>query len=501
MSEPTKKEHKPFDKAFFDENPEKLPVIRITKAELDGFKSVEHGEIVFNCGKQFIPYGTSPDILGIYGQNGSGKTSFIQALSILRKTMRGGPVDESYSDCISVNNNDSTLKFLFELQYDSGEIRQVEYKFSIKKEELSKEEIERKIMETFADRKEENSSFSTLREMLKYRISIFNEVVKLSQTKNGQKKKSQIIISTADKCQPFGPSKKLRELIGTKKETRIKLAVYKEELASQPKSFIFDEKVLKELVGCGLAPAYYETLMALRYFARYRLFVIDTRPTGMIGLNIFLPVHTKNGLLMKDLWPEPISEKNYEKESKLFSNISTVLSQIVPGLSIKLKKLSPTLNAKGESAFSTILVANRNGTEIPLRDESDGIRKIISILSLITAAYNDPSLTIAIDEIDAGIFEYLLGEILSSFEETGKGQMIFTSHNLRPLEVINKKYLVFTTTNPNNRYYRFKDIALTNNLRTKYYREIVLGEQDEELYNMTKRSKIEMAMEKAYEEQ
>jgi hypothetical protein len=141
-----------------------------------------------------------------------------------------------------------------------------------------------------------------------------------------------------------------------------------------------------------------------------------------------------------------------------------------------------------------MLVAYRNGRELPLRDESDGVRKIISVLSLIIAAFNEESVTVAIDEFDAGIFEYLLGEILQALEEYGKGQFIFTSHNLRPLEVINKKYLYFTTTNPQNRYIRLKNIASTNNLRDTYFREIVMGEQEEEVYQRTKKYKIVSAL-------
>ena len=55
------------------------------------------------------------------------------------------------------------------------------------------------------------------------------------------------------------------------------------------------------------------------------------------------------------------------------------------------------------------------------------------------------------DELDAGISEVLLGTLLHTIEETGKGQLIFTSHNLRPLEVLSKDNIVFTTTNPSNR--------------------------------------------------
>ena len=144
-----------------------------------------------------------------------------------------------------------------------------------------------------------------------------------------------------------------------------------------------------------------------------------------------------------------------------------------------------------------MLVAYRDGKELPLRDESDGVRKIISVLSLITAAFNEESVTVAIDEFDAGIFEYLLGEILQAMEESGKGQFIFTSHNLRPLEVIDKKFIYFTTANPQNRYIRLKNVAVTNNLRDMYFREILLNEQAEKIYNRTKRFKIISALKKA----
>lgn len=153
------------------------------------------------------------------------------------------------------------------------------------------------------------------------------------------------------------------------------------------------------------------------------------------------------------------------------------------------KELLQTLDKDGDPATVMMLTAYRDGKELPLRDESDGVRKIISVLSLIIAAFNQKSVTVAIDEFDAGIFEYLLGEILQALEESGRGQFIFTSHNLRPLEVIDKKFLYFTTTNPDNRYIRLKNISATNNLRDTYFREIILCEQEEEIYNKTKRFK------------
>lgn len=113
--------------------------------------------------------------------------------------------------------------------------------------------------------------------------------------------------------------------------------------------------------------------------------------------------------------------------------------------------------------------------------------------------YNQPSITVAIDELDAGIFEYLLGELLQIISEKGKGQLMFTSHNLRPLETIDKGFIAFTTTNPANRYIRFNNIKTNNNLRDFYYRDIILGEQEENTYEPTNKYDIAFAFREAGE--
>ena len=109
------------------------------------------------------------------------------------------------------------------------------------------------------------------------------------------------------------------------------------------------------------------------------------------------------------------------------------------------------------------------------------------------------AVTVAIDELDSGVFEYLLGEMLNIISEKGKGQLIFTSHNLRPLETIDKGFIAFTTTNQKNRYIRLTNVKGTNNLRDFYYRDIVLGEQSEQVYNPTNNFEIALAFREAGE--
>ena len=93
--------------------------------------------------------------------------------------------------------------------------------------------------------------------------------------------------------------------------------------------------------------------------------------------------------------------------------------------------------------------------------------------------------------------EYLLGELLDVFSKSAKGQLIFTSHNLRALEMLPKESIVFSTVNPNNRYIRMKNVKETNNMRSMYIRSITLGGQDEKIYDETDSLKIAKAFRKA----
>lgn len=461
-----------------------LPTVRIQKIELENFKSVSYGEVLFNCGQKAVPQDTESDILGIYGQNGSGKTSVIEAIAILKRAMSGDPVSARYSECISADAEFAKLTFTLDLQYPTDNIYKRTIIYSFKIDAIPNESHE--------DR-EGPTSLSVL---YPKKVRIFDEEISASGTFYGKTLKTQKILTTSGNNYPIGPVRKVQEYIGSNKDAVIvELEVNKRTAAKDSKSFIFMDETLEVFGQHANYSEYFQVIMELKNFAGLYLYAVDTRASGM-GAVLSVPLNTRLGILGLNLvGVSSMSQKIFEDLDCFVTSINAVLPALVSDLKLEIDHHE--IVREGKNGQEVRLYSKRKDVQIPLRDESAGIIKLISVLSLIIATFNDRSITVAIDELDAGIYEYLLGEILIGLETYGKGQFIFTSHNLRPLEVLKKENLVFTTANPNNRYIRLKGVGHTNNLRNLYLREILGSTQDEQIYDAAKRQRMIAAFMKA----
>lgn len=461
--------------------------VRIKSMEITNFKNVRHGIINFeNTRKSY-----KASVLGLYGQNGSGKTAVIEALLVLKYLLSGKKLPESFIDFINVDAEYTTLRFEFKVSDFSLNIEyKVKYEFSIRKD---------------IDESTENTE-SDSREGIKYKAVVFDEILSTSYSGKDLKFRMQPIIETGtDKI--FKPQSKLEELVGSNNTNVTDLLVTKKYVSATSRSFVFSKELIN-IIRSNCKNEYYLNLLnSLTWFGNYELFVIDTVKSGLITFNT-LPLNFKYrekgmssiGSLAIDLNEASLIPINaFDVVKKVVENMNIVLTQLVPGLTIGVKELGNELLYNGETGSKIQLVSYKNGKEIPLKYESEGIRKIISVLQLLIVVYNESSITVAVDELDSGIFEYLLGELLHIISEKACGQLIFTSHNLRPLETIDKGFIAFTTTNPDNRYIRFTNVKTNNNLRDFYYRDIMLGEQDEEIYNATNNYEISLAFREAGE--
>ncbi|MCD8022503.1 MAG: ATP-binding protein [Lachnospiraceae bacterium] len=282
------------------------------------------------------------------------------------------------------------------------------------------------------------------------------------------------------------------------------------------RSFLFSGELLnaarkhgEELTEDTEYDRHISLLEALIFYGHYELFVINHVTSGVISMN-FLPLAFKYedkktkaaGLTVLPLdTPSVIWKETVGIVESVIADMNIVLEQMVPGLTIRMKDLGDEVMSDGNTGKRIQLLSCKNRKEIPLKYESDGIKKIVMILQLLIAVYNQDSVTVAIDELDSGIFEYLLGEMVQIVSEKGKGQLIFTSHNLRMLETLDRGFIAFTTTNPSNRYVRMTNVKDNNNLRDYYYRDITLGtdSQSEQLYEPTNNAEIALAFREAGE--
>jgi hypothetical protein len=304
---------------------------------------------------------------------------------------------------------------------------------------------------------------------------------------------------------PFAPKSKLDLLTGKDRAEKTKLTIEREVARITARSFIFSNLLLELAKRNAKNEHVGFVLYRLAFFGRCELFVFDSVSCGLINMDdlpLFFRIDNEKyqagGAMPLSLdEPADVSERQYEIIQRVIGNMNIVLEQLIPGLTIEPKYLGACLLEDNSTGCRVQLVSNRRGRRLPLRFESEGIKKIIAILQLLIVVFNRESITVAIDELDAGVFEYLLGELLRIISEKGKGQLIFTSHNLRPLETLDKNFVAFTTTNPSNRYIKLTNVKTNHNLRDFYYRDIILGEQEDPVYEGTNNYEITMAFREA----
>lgn len=465
--------------------------VRLKSIEIKNFKNVGYGKIdLVNNRKDY-----RASILGLYGQNGSGKTALIDALGLLKCCLGGWVVPNYYADFINVDAENSYFEYVFTVKAKDCNL-EIFYSFCLGKKQPMKS----------------NDGLLADNELEKSAI-IYNEIVSYSMEEitTGKKTRKAELINTCDSNIVFTPAKRYECFFGKSKNVATDLLVLKKMAYKGATSFVFSREFLNHLndiVRTGETDERLKhsfVLNVLSRFGLYELFVIDSKTAGVIALNM-LPISFRLGENLDTVGGRvglflekavAIPEKFVAIAEKVIANMNVVLSQIIPGLTISVKKLGLETLSNGETGCKVELMSNKNSKEIPLRNESEGIKKIVSILQLLIVVYNQPSITVAVDELDAGVFEYMLGELLKIISDGGKGQLIFTSHNLRPLETLDWVFVGFTTVNPKNRYVRSTSLKSSNNLRDVYYRKIMLGSDAEELYNATNNAEIAFAFREA----
>ena len=418
------------------------------------------------------------EILGIYGQNGSGKTAIVDALYFLQKVMIGADLDQSLEDYMDMDSDTAEIFADFNIFMDDI-VFEIGYRLSLSREE--KEVVISR--ETLSAAKNENGIRTNKTVFMDYQRDQANAI--------------------------FKPQKRLDEILEENKEIKTDLIVARKMAEKSNCSYIFGESS-REIFCREYKNGFQQfsvIISSLFEFALKDLFVIRNTHSGVISANFVLPmafriendnIGAKGDFAVSLTEPILVDEERKNRLETIVEQINIVLYTIIPGLQVTIKNYGKQSLDNGEEGWKLELMSKREGMkEIPIRMESEGIIKIISILNALIQAFGNPSICLVIDELDSGIFEYMLGELLDIFKKSAKGQLIFTSHNLRALEMIDKESIMFSTTNPDNRYIHMKNVRESNNLRNMYIRSITLGGQSEQIYEETDSLKIARAFRKA----
>lgn len=382
---------------------------RLSRIEIYNFKNIKRAELDFKN-----------SMLGLYGENGSGKTALIDVLDLVKMIICGQSVSSDYLNMIHVDAEYSRIVVQFTMD-EKERHSEIEYSFKLN------------------------------------RTSIYDEILSYGYVDGEARVVKSKLIDTSN-SPTFSPVSKYKSLIGPSKENELNVMVIKKLAYKEFRSFIFSSEFLgivrnrsNECKDEDFLRHVY-ILESLVDFANYELFVVKSK--CCIDDSMVL---SKSAL---DVYKRKIESMN------------RVLPYLVPNLTMGVKVLGKELMRNSSVGYRVELISNN----IPFKYESDGVKRIVLILQPLIEVYNSESVVVAIDDLDCGIHEYLFGEIVKMMSEQAKGQLIFTAHNLRPLEIINKKFLAFTTTDPDNRYVRYKNIAAHNNLRDVYLRDIALSD-------------------------
>ncbi|GEQ15585.1 AAA family ATPase [Clostridium butyricum] len=196
-------------------------VVRLQTIELENLKNVAKGKIAFESyeNKLYLNDYYKADVLGIYGANGSGKSSVIEAVDILKTMLLGKRIKKEISNLITYGKDECELEFTFLVEIDDNKYI-TKYIFKLKYDSV------------------------------KDRMQVISENLKYSEVDIADKKllKSKSIIdfnmnNSSDAI--FNPISIYNLLLNCNPRNKINLCVSKELAEEDSTSFIFNKRSIK----------------------------------------------------------------------------------------------------------------------------------------------------------------------------------------------------------------------------------------------------------------
>ena len=419
----------------------------IKSIEIKNFKTIKDSKIEFKR-----------NLSAIYGPNGTGKTAIIEVLDIMKSYfvnpfMKCETLEKKILKGISIGEKNLIIDVIFSIDEFDYKILVEFNKYTDDSLYVSREELSFK--ETNSKRK-------------------FKNIVKIVNNENLLSPEIYIENSTKNNFDI------LEKSILSQIEGGAKRFINDFANLSSYLSLIMKYSNIKDIEKFSVPE---KLSLVMTHFSKIEkifldMVIITLEEQALYNLNLLIPmnIHTNkaHGTLAvnyRDSIGNIYTEKEAEILEETVKEINSIFSTIIPNSKLSTERKITSLEGE-ELKVGVNIYVEREGRKLLLDQESTGVIKLVSLLSIILYYIKDKNAIVAIDEFDIHIFEYLLALFLEKVSLYAKGQLIFTAHNLLPMEKLDKESIIISTKDEKKgvSYVYLKGASVTTNLRQKYLR-------------------------------
>ncbi len=147
---------------------------------------------------------------------------------------------------------------------------------------------------------------------------------------------------------------------------------------------------------------------------------------------------------------DQVYKRNFNTYKKFISNLSKFIKIFKPDL----KKIEIKADENGNYYECQNIMVYSDGRRIDKKYESTGIKKLIEMYSALCDL--EAEKIVFIDEFDANLHDVLLVKLVDYIKQYSKGQFIFTTHNLAPMDILQKAKHSIDFLSPDSRITSWK---------------------------------------------
>ena len=422
-----------------------------TYIKAKNFKSLK--DIEFNLNKTKTK---TNQFISIYGENGSGKTNIVELFKFLQQSAMARAID------IAMNK---LPKEFFKMQEEMAdkmpkEIRQIfQLSLDLKEYRMLDEKEETEIEYGFKINNKEGF----------YYIKFNNEIIE----------EKLYYIAGKQRAYLFELKKKDNKIIKTLNKNIFINDKYNEELIDEIDKYWGKYSFL--------------SLLSFEMVEKNKEYIdnnISKNITDVIDEIWEMTVHVDKGIskimaasLEKvkklDNIQRGFIEKNQLNELNKYEN---VLNIFFTQAYADIKEVKYNITEKEDKIYYELYFNKMIGGKIksiPSKMESEGTRRILNQFDTLIGSLLGE--TVIIDEIDNGIHDVLMKNIIMSIKDEITGQLIITTHNTLLLEILPKEYIYILSTdyNGNKTINSIKDYGIkiqkNHNARDLYFKGVFGG--------------------------